>query len=931
MDLGQLSDQQLQQLYQASQPPPASPPPADVMPPASASADITQMSNADLARAYQKARQLDPDALAAFGKKRYDEQQGAPDQAAPLSWGDVAKQGVMNVPSSGYNFASGVVQPFIHPIETGKNVYHLGRGLLEKSGAVSGDEDVKYADAAGAYFADRYGSMAGFKRAMAEDPVGVLGDLSTVASGGETALARLPGIVGKVGEVAGTVGRLTNPLTPVVKTASGLGSLAQKYGGVGQRVPNEVVDATQRLSDAGTSIEVPRAVTSASPVVRAGGQALSKAPIVGSPLRQAVEAVPAQMSRGVEAVADQYGRATPQNVGGRIEQGLSEAAGSERAASEATAAATDAEATRNWERANEARVQAITDRQTQADAAARRTFGNANPIEMAEDTIRAVQDRHAADEGRNQARWEAINQLDAHVNKDSFFDLHDTVDQGIKDANVTLDPERTPNAVSMMQEIRRLSARPGEAPPNVPPRLLSALEREYGQGQVPPSVFEQLGFAGGTAAQDPQFRLLGRHAPAPDATTVPVQGMEELRKRIGDMAFDATSNTDRWASNAIKNAFGDWYGDALDNHLAPGGSTGARQAINDALASHRDFKTRFGYNASELAGENRSAAQMLNQMATGDVGPENVARNLVGSKPGNRGVSAPLHDAIMGAVDNPAQVRAGMRGAYWNAITRGRSPDAIASAIADLRPTRMGRNLFEPHEHDLMGGYADLTERTPEDLRQAVRTARENRPEPTKVAPGEAQQLAARVVGRRSEEQVFDKIDTMAREGGDLKGLGQTWRAMPEASRDEFRGAWLRNMGGGSGDDFNVSQYVKNWESYPAQAKAVILGFSGPHLRSLEDVYTVAKQYADTIKKYGNPSGTAQVSAWHNLAKGALKTGAALAVGTMPDSRTPLVLHLPGSACTGPPKSLPSRRARNRWCDGLGWRRRISARQAQRP
>ena len=157
--------------------------------------------------------------------------------------------------------------------------------------------------------------------------------------------------------------------------------------------------------------------------------------------------------------------------------------------------------------------------------------------------------------------------------------------------------------------------------------------------------------------------------------------MEMLRKRIGDMAFDATSNTDRRASNAVKNAFGDWYGNTLENHLTPGSNAAARATIDNAIASHRDFRTRFGYNQSRLAGENRSAAKILNQMATGDIGPEDVARNMIGAKPGTRGVSAPLHDAIMNAVENPAQVRNSIRGAYWHDMTQGHSPATIASNV----------------------------------------------------------------------------------------------------------------------------------------------------------------------------------------------------------------------------------------------------------
>jgi hypothetical protein len=99
---------------------------------------------------------------------------------------------------------------------------------------------------------------------------------------------------------------------------------------------------------------------------------------------------------------------------------------------------------------------------------------------------------------------------------------------------------------------------------------------------------------------------------------------------------------------------------------------------------------------------------------------------------------------------------------------------------------------------------------------------------------------------------------------------------MPEANRNELRGAWLRNMGGG-GEDFNASAFLKNWDDYSKQAKTIML--DRPHREAMQDFHEALGQYADTIKKYGNPSGTAQVTAWHKLAVGTLKLGAGLAAG----------------------------------------------------
>jgi len=82
-----------------------------------------------------------------------------------------------------------------------KNLGRLGAGLVEKlqrnsdvASAIlppTGGGHEEYADAAIKFFADRYGSLDAFKHSLASDPVGVAGDLSTLLSGGETAVARI--------------------------------------------------------------------------------------------------------------------------------------------------------------------------------------------------------------------------------------------------------------------------------------------------------------------------------------------------------------------------------------------------------------------------------------------------------------------------------------------------------------------------------------------------------------------------------------------------------------------------------------------------------------------------------------------------------------------------------------------------------------------
>ena len=143
-------------------------------------------------------------------------------KSEPRSMSDVASSAVKNIAPSALQFGHDVIQPFIHPIETYDNLKNLGMGLAEKTGIASGDEHVKYADAAGKYLTDRYGGVENLKNTLANDPVGLAADLSMLISGGSTAAARMPGYLGKAGEIAGSVGRAMDPVTGAAKVVKGV-------------------------------------------------------------------------------------------------------------------------------------------------------------------------------------------------------------------------------------------------------------------------------------------------------------------------------------------------------------------------------------------------------------------------------------------------------------------------------------------------------------------------------------------------------------------------------------------------------------------------------------------------------------------------------------------------------------------------------------
>jgi hypothetical protein len=108
-----------------------------------------------------------------------------------LTAGEVASQAVTNFPSSFGNLVGSLATAITSPLETGKAILDVGAGalqnilperLVQAVGEDKGSREV--ANQVGRFYADRYGSVEGAKRAIAEDPAGVLADISTVLSGG---------------------------------------------------------------------------------------------------------------------------------------------------------------------------------------------------------------------------------------------------------------------------------------------------------------------------------------------------------------------------------------------------------------------------------------------------------------------------------------------------------------------------------------------------------------------------------------------------------------------------------------------------------------------------------------------------------------------------------------------------------------------------
>jgi hypothetical protein len=186
------------------------------------------------------------------------------------SLGDALWSGAKNFLPGVGNLVKDTATAVMNPGQTLSGMADLARGAAMKiPGTKMNLSPEQTARAEGAVnalageYGDRYGSWAGFKNSLAENPVGPLLDLSTVLSGG----AALAGKTGQVGGALSKAATLTNPLAPVEAgvnaLASGGGKLAGKIADSKRKADIAAGEIARQA--AGSDLDVIRAANAANP------------------------------------------------------------------------------------------------------------------------------------------------------------------------------------------------------------------------------------------------------------------------------------------------------------------------------------------------------------------------------------------------------------------------------------------------------------------------------------------------------------------------------------------------------------------------------------------------------------------------------------------------------------------------------------------
>jgi muramidase (phage lysozyme) len=141
---------------------------------------------------------------------------------------EVAGEAITNFPRSAVKYGKELYEAVTNPIETAKNIGMVAAGglknitpevvqrfissIAKEPGQI--DQAVAMANAVGGEYAKRYGTLEGFKQAVASDPVSVLGDLSLMMTGGGSVAAKVPGLT-QAGKLTAQAGRTIDPFNVV--------------------------------------------------------------------------------------------------------------------------------------------------------------------------------------------------------------------------------------------------------------------------------------------------------------------------------------------------------------------------------------------------------------------------------------------------------------------------------------------------------------------------------------------------------------------------------------------------------------------------------------------------------------------------------------------------------------------------------------------
>lgn len=154
------------------------------------------------------------------------------------TWGDAAKEGLVNIPRSAVGVVKNIGTAILNPIDTAESIgdvatgYGISNDLFGMADNYTEEERKEYTDKSAnmtQMFKDRYGSEQGLKNTLATDPFGLALDATGVGGVVRTG-TRLASKAGTAGKISNAVGKATDLVDPIANLGGGVKAIGRGAG-----------------------------------------------------------------------------------------------------------------------------------------------------------------------------------------------------------------------------------------------------------------------------------------------------------------------------------------------------------------------------------------------------------------------------------------------------------------------------------------------------------------------------------------------------------------------------------------------------------------------------------------------------------------------------------------------------------------------------
>ena len=197
-------------------------------------------------------------------RKTPEETQREIEEYSQKPWSNVLMEGASNLPSSFGGVLKDVGSAIYNYEDTLGALKQMGTGAYSKAAGALGvkqnpeekAQNEQLINALGQHYAEQYGTMGGFKRALAKDPFSIGMDVSLPLSLGASAGAKAAGLTGQVARMAGRAATVMDPVQSALAVAKlpikGGALIAGKTQAGLSGVPSSSFKNIQEIASTGT-------------------------------------------------------------------------------------------------------------------------------------------------------------------------------------------------------------------------------------------------------------------------------------------------------------------------------------------------------------------------------------------------------------------------------------------------------------------------------------------------------------------------------------------------------------------------------------------------------------------------------------------------------------------------------------------------------